>query len=121
MSNISEYTPCKVEFQMQIYFYNKNFKSITRLRTLSYLFLASPEAAGWFLLSGHMDHISLVTIPVFGCVTSEQKPPLRIRKYLFIQELCNFGNMGTSACFSVSSSQCCPVSPHSSESVAVLS
>lgn len=55
------------------------------------MFSASPEAARWFLLSGHMDHISLVTIPVFGCVTSEQKPPLRIRKYLFIQELRNLG------------------------------
>lgn len=42
-----------------------------------------------------MDHICLVTVPVFGCVTSEQKPPLRIRKYLFIQELCNLGKYGS--------------------------
>lgn len=69
--------------------------SITRLRTLSHLFSASPEAAGWFLLSGQMDHISLLTIPVFGCVTSEQKPPLRIRKCLFIQELRNLGKHGS--------------------------
>lgn len=42
-----------------------------------------------------MDHISLVTILVFGCVTSEKKPPLRIREYLFIQELCNLGKCGS--------------------------
>lgn len=35
----------------------------------------------------HMDHVSLVAVPVLGCVMSPHKLPRRIRKYLFIQEV----------------------------------
>lgn len=70
---------------------------------------ARGEAAGRARLSGRMDRISPLTIPVLGCVTSLQKPLPRIRKCIYSRSCVMLESAGHVAALCFLPPCCCPV------------